>query len=131
MPANTSEQQKTTPKQDVFIQALLAGNSIVTAAKIAGCNEKTAHAWLKLPHVQDAYRTAQRTVFDESLSHLMTDVQDACATLKTIMKDSEVSASVRVRAAQIILEQAIEIHKVSELEAKIAELEALVKERAQ
>lgn len=129
MPANTSDQEKTTPKQDTFIQALLAGNSIVASAKIAGCNEKTAHAWLKLSSVKSAYREAQHVVFDDALSGLMLDVGEARATLVSIMKDTDATPSVRVRAAQIVLEQAIEMHKVSELEAKLAELEALVKER--
>lgn len=129
MPVNTSQEAKTTPKQDTFIQALLAGQTIVTAAGIAGCNEKTAHAWLKLPHVQKAYKEAQHHIFDEAILHIMSDIDEARTTLKAIMKDEEASPSVRVRAAQIILEQAIEAHKVSVLETKIAELEELVKER--
>lgn len=129
MPANTSQEAKTTPKQDAFIQALLAGNTIVTAASVAGCNEKTAHQWLKLPHVQTAYREAQHQLFDESILHIMSDIDEARTTLKAIMKDENASPSVRVRAAQIILEQAIEAHKVTVLETKIAELEELVKER--
>lgn len=134
MPANTSsarlkEEQKTTPKQDLFIQALLAGNPIVIAASAAKCNEKTAHAWLKLPHVQKAYRDAQHQVFSEAVNQLMLDTGDARSTLKEIMKDTGNPAGVRVRAAQIILEQSIQIHKMEELEQKIAELEELVKER--
>jgi len=95
MPINTSnqEEEKTTPKQDTFIQTLLAGNSIVASAKIAGCNEKTAHAWLKLPAIQKAYRDAQRVVFDEALSGLMLDVGEARATLISIMKDNEATPS--------------------------------------
>lgn len=129
MSVNISDQEKTTPKQDTFIQSLLAGNSIVTSAKAVGIAEKTAHLWLKLPSVQKAYRDAQHHVFDEALTGLMLDVGEARATLVAIMKDDEATPSVRVRAAQIILERAIEIHKVSELEEKIAELEQLVKER--
>jgi hypothetical protein len=120
---------KPTPKQDTFIQAQLAGNSIVASAKIAGCNEKTAHAWLKLPSVQKAYRDAQHVLFNEALAGLMLDVGEARATLLAIMKDSEATPSVRVRAAQILLEQSIQIHKCSEIEAKLTELESLVKDQ--
>lgn len=130
MPANTSsEEQKTTPKQDLFIQALLAGNSIVTAASTAKCNEKTAHQWLKQSHVQKAYRDAQRQVFNDALGQLMLDVGEARDTLKEVMKDSSAPHSARVRAAQILLEQSIKVHEISELEEKIVELEQLVKER--
>jgi len=45
MQENTSPTSdlKITPKQDKLIAALLAGNSIVVAAKMPGCNEAAAH----------------------------------------------------------------------------------------
>jgi phage terminase small subunit len=131
MPGNTSQEQKTTTKQDVFIQAMLAGNTIVTSAQIAGCNEKTAHAWLKLPCVQTAYTEAKRQVFNEALSQLMLDTGEARTTLKAIMKDETVQPGARVRAAQILLEQSISIYKHEEIEARLADLEAQLKERDQ
>jgi phage terminase small subunit len=111
--SGSDSEEKTTPKQDTFIQARLAGNSIVASAKIAGVAEKTAHAWLKLPHVQTAYRDAQRQVFSEALSQLMLDADEARSTLKDVMKDPLTPPGVRVRAAQIILEQSVSIHKRS------------------
>ena len=128
MQGKRSPQETTTPKQDKLIAALLAGNTIVEAATIAGCNETTAHAWLKLPSVQEAYTEAKHHVFDEALSQLMLDTGEARTTLKAMMKDASVPPNTRVRAAQIILEQAIDIHKVSELEQKIAKLEDLLKD---
>lgn len=131
MPENTSAQDtcQLSAKQSKFLAALLAGNTIITSAQVAGCNEKTAHAWLKLPHVKQAYKDAQQAVFDEAVNSLITDIGDARATLKVIMTDSEAPAATRVRAAQILLEQAIELHKMSELEARLAELEDQIKER--
>ncbi len=126
MQGNTSSEQ-VSPKQQKLIAALLAGQTIQNAASTAGCNEATAHAWLKLEHVRQAYNNAKRALFDEALSGLMLDVSEARATLRDIMKDAGAPHSSRVRAAQILLEQAIESHKMSELEAKIAELEDLVK----
>jgi len=131
MPENTSLDNvcQLSAKQSKFISALLAGNTIITSAKVAGCNEKTAHAWLKLPHVKQAYKDAQQAVFDEAVNALITDIGDARATLRAIMKDEEAPAATRTRAAQILLEQAIELHKMSELEGRLAELEQLVKAR--
>jgi hypothetical protein len=112
------------PRQERLIEALLAGNSIIASAKIAGCNEKTARRWLKQNDVQAAYRTAQRVVFNEALSCLMIDIGDARAVLCAIMRDTEAPESSRVRAAQIILEQAIASYRTGELEERLCELEA-------
>ena len=128
MPVNDSDLELT-PKQDKLIAALLAGNSIVVAAKVAGTSEKAAHIWLKLAHVQMAYNAAKRTLFDESLSLLMFNVDDAIKGSKGIAKDTEVSANVRLRAYQIWLEQAVSLHKMSELEQKIEQLEQLLKDK--
>ena len=129
MPVNDSETQELTPKQDTFIAALLAGNSIVVAAKVASIGEKAAHAWLKLPHVQSAYKAAKHTLFDESLSSLMSGIDTAITGIKGIAKDEETPANVRLRAYQIWLEQAINLHKMGELEQKVNELELLLKDR--
>jgi uncharacterized protein (UPF0147 family) len=129
MQGNASHSEKTTPKQDKLIAALLAGQTIMTAAAVAGCNETTAHAWLKLPHVRAAYQEAQRQIFDDAVNQLMLSTADARATLDTIMKDPEVPPAVRVRAGQILLEKSIELHKMSDLERKVATLEQLLKEK--
>lgn len=129
MPVNTSSgEQKLSMKQQRLITALCSGHTITAAARIADCNEKTAHIWLKQTHVQAAYQEAQNEMFSQALKSLLHVVEDAVKTLKTIMIDQDQPASARIRAAQILLEQAIEIHKVSDLEAKIAELEQAVKE---
>src|SRR5260370_1347692 len=92
--------ETTTSKQDIFIQMLVAGQTIIDAVQRAGIAEKTAYNWMKLPHFQAAYAEAKKRVFDESLSLLMTDISDARATLKAIMKDDSVTPGARVRAAQ-------------------------------
>jgi phage terminase small subunit len=127
--ANEDAPQALSVKQEQLIAALLAGANIQVAASTAGVNEKTADRWLKLPHVQQALKDAQRALFDESLNSLMLGASEAVNTLTALMKDSEVPPGNRIRAAQIVLEQAIELHKMSELEARLAELEQLVKVR--
>ena len=130
MPQNVSAtgEKALSPKQNTLISALLAGHTITVAAAAAGVNQKTAHAWLKLPHVQSAYQVAQKELFDEALAGLRLKVQKAIDTLDRNMSSDEVPASSQIRAAQIVIEQAIAVHKMSELEAKVAELERAVKD---
>lgn len=112
-----------TAKQETFIMAMLSAPSIVEAARITGINEKTARRWLKLPEVRTAYQGAQREVYDASLTTLKLAVHDAVSVLTQTMKDELTPASTRVRAAQIVIEQAVELQKMSELEQKLVELE--------
>jgi transposase-like protein len=121
--------EEVTPKQRMLITAMLSGKSIVDAAKEAGIAAKTAHQWLKLAQVQAAYRDAQHALFDDAIRLFMTDMNDARITLRTLMKDIETPAATRVRAAQLIIEQSINLNKMSELEQKLAELEEIVQER--
>jgi len=79
---------------------------------------------------QDAYKAAQRALFDDSLSLLMAGVEDAVKGIKAIAKDDEIQPQVRLRAYQIWLEQAIGLHKMSELESKVEELEQFLKDRS-
>lgn len=118
-----------TPKQGKLIEALLTPLSITAAARAAGIGEATARRWLKLPHFQAAYQAAQKQLFNQALTGLMQKVDRAIETLDRNMTGEDVPASTQVRAAQIVLEQAIAVHKMGELEEKYRELEQLVKQQ--
>lgn len=102
------EKASPTAKQLQLIAALAAGKSIVDAAKACEINESTAHRWLKLPAVQSALEDAKQQAFHEALSLLRAGTKAAITTLANSMKAE--SESVRLRAAQIWLEQAIALH---------------------
>lgn len=120
-----TEESELSVKQQQLIAALIAGNHIVVAAKAVGIAEKTAHTWLKKPHVQEAYRAARQAVFDESLDELRDGVSLAIAALKRNL--TAIEPAVQVRAAHIWLTQAIQVHKMEQLEARLQELEEMVK----
>ncbi len=129
MTASDSPAEELTPKQDSLITLLLAGIDIKAAARNIGIGEKTAHRWLKLPHFLTAYKSAQQSLFDDNLSELRSGVSTAISTLKRNMTGEEVPPSTQVRAAQIWLDSAIELHKMSELEARLMEIEERLKGR--
>jgi len=122
---SSGENSELTVKQQQFIAALIAGNTIIIAAKVAGISERTAHNWLKLPRVQAAYKAAKSSVYDEALEGLRDSVSQAIDTLKSNLKAIE--PAVQVRAAHIILTQSIQVHKIEALEARIQELEEALK----
>jgi len=121
MMADNGGSGELTPKQETFIAALLAGHTIQVSAKAAGIGERTAQRWHKQPHIQAAYKASQRQLFEQALTGLMLKVDKAIETLDGAMENGE-TYSVRVRASQIVLEQAVQIHKIDEVEAEVREL---------
>lgn len=118
-----------TRKQETFIAALLTLPTVDGAATAAKVSRQTAYEWLKLPHVQDAYAQARHEAFDSALQSLMSLTEDAITTLKKMMKDDEAPHAVRVRAAQIVLDKAIEVYKNEALEERLYALEEALKDK--
>lgn len=122
------DSEQLTPKQEALIAALLAGQSITSAAKAVGVHERTARRWVTLPHFKADYREAQARVFDEHIDKLVVGVPAVLAAmLKHIRADVEPTAATQIRSAQVWLEQAVAQRKMAELELKILELEELIK----
>lgn len=116
-------------RQEAFIAALLKPMTVDAAAKVAGVSDRTAHRWLRLPHVQLALETARHEAFDSALEELRAGVAVAITTLLKVMTSDDSRAYVRVQAAAIWLQTALQVHKMSDLEAKVSELETLLKGR--
>jgi phage terminase small subunit len=121
------ENSELSVKQEQFIAALIAGNSIIVAATVAGVSERTAHNWLKQPAFNQAYRDAKQFVFDEALEGLRDYTKGAIDRIKSIMDGAEIDPAVRLRAAHIVLTQGIQVHKIEVLEQRIQELEEALK----
>ena len=117
-----------TGKQQQFVEALLASSNITIAAKSAGVSLRTAQRWYTEPAIKDACRAGRAAMFDAALQSLCDAVGKAVDTLVIHMGDSETPAPTRVRAAQIVLERAIDVHKMADLERKVEELQQLVQE---
>src|ERR1700753_2663546 len=99
MQENTRIEKKPSAKQIKLIGAIIAGNSILAAAKLAECDQATAHAWLKLEHVKKALNEARQEVFSETIALLKTDMKYARNVILKVMADEEVPPGTRLRAA--------------------------------
>ncbi len=114
-------------KQSALLGALVSGQKIEAAAKSANVAIRTAYRWQKLPAFQESLKAAQDAVFDKQLAMLKSGMGAALSCLARNMSE-KVPPAVQVSAARFWLEQAIDIHKMHELEAKIGELERLLKQ---
>lgn len=106
------------------IVALLSKKSVNQAAQEAGISVRTLWRWLQNPDFQAAYRQTQRQVVEQALTALQQATGQAVETLRRNL-DCE-RASVEVRAAEIILSQALQAMELSEYELRIRRLEEIV-----
>jgi hypothetical protein len=119
-----TENGKLSTKQQTFVLALLSARNLRDAARLASIGERTAYRWMELEAVKTAYVAAQQDVFNAGLLTLKLAIDKAVKTLERHLEAEETPPGAQIRAAQIIIEQSIELHKLAELEAKIADLEA-------
>ncbi len=110
-------------KQEEAIAALLTHRSVEEAAKAAGIGTRTLLRWLQNPEFQTAYREARRAAFGQSIARLQQASTAAVSTLMKIMVDSNAPASVRVRAADSVLDHAKHAIEIEDVEVRVRALE--------
>ena len=84
----------------------------------AGIGVRTLLRWLKLPEFQSAYRQARRDAFGQAIARLQQGTSAAATTLLKVMIDPGAPASVRVRAADSVLNHATKAIEIEDIEAR-------------
>lgn len=120
--------EKPTSKQEAFLAALLTAPTLAEAAKAAKIGESTARRWLTLPTVQSAWLDMRRQVVDQALLTVQNATAEAVATLRGCLAD-DMPPGVRVRAATAILDTAIRTVEISDLAARIEQIEQALEEQ--
>ncbi len=114
------ERQTLTPRQQRAIVALLSEASARAAAASCGVAERTLYRWLADKTFRRAYREASRRLLDDAVGKLRAGAADAIDTLRSALKAE--GESVRVRAAQVLLDAALKADG-DELAARVEALE--------
>ena len=79
--------------------------------------------WQKEPEFQKALQQARRAAFGQAIARLQQMSGAAVATLGKMMVDQTPPPSTRVRAAEVIINQAAKAIELEDIEARVAELE--------
>jgi hypothetical protein len=120
--------EKQSRKEDEVILALLTEPTLERAAKKCRIAVKTLWRWLQQPEFQARYREARRVLFKEALLHLQQCSEKAVWALTRNLQCAV--PSVEVKAALGILEHAIKASHLYELQDRVSELEASLKNRS-
>jgi transposase-like protein len=110
-------------KMEEAVAALLTQRNVEEAARAVGIGPATLLRWMKVPEFQTAYREARRAAFSQSIARLQQGTSAAATTMLKLMIDPNTPASVRVRAAECIMNHAIKAIEIEDIEARVTELE--------
>lgn len=116
-----------TRKQESAIASLLSTTTIKEAAAQAGIGEVTLWRWLQEQEFAAAYRAARRQVVERAISELQSATGEAVEALKRNLACE--NPAVEIRAARIIIEQAIKGVELVDLQERVERLEGLLEEQ--
>jgi len=102
-------------KMELAIAALLSHRSLEDAARAVGVSTNTLLRWMKEPEFLAMYQEARRLAFSQSLGRLQEASGAAVTTTLKIMVDPNAPLGIRLRAAEIVLEQAAKAAEVEKL----------------
>lgn len=123
MAQNGTVSKELSSKQAKYVDALLVGTTVLVAAKTAGISPRTAARWKQDRTIQRELQDRRKAQFNETLDAFRAGLPTAMALVLETIRDKEAPQSVRLRAAQIWIEHALQIHKMEELELRIQLLE--------
>jgi len=110
-------------KKEEAIAALLNQRNVEDAAKAVGITASTLIRWMQIPEFAAAYREARRAAFGQAIARLQQASTAAVSTLLKIMVDTNAPASVRVRAADSVLDHSRQAIEIEDVEVRVAALE--------
>jgi len=116
---------------EAAVAALLTQRNVEEAARTVGVSVPTLMRWQKLPEFQAAYREARRMAYSQAVAKLQQGTTAAATTLLKVMLDQGTPASVRVRAAECIMNHSAKAIEIEDVETRVTELERAAEESKQ
>lgn len=117
-----------TYRQEKAIMLLLKNKKMEEVAQELGISTKTLYRWLKQDAFKERFAEVRQELFNEALNSLKTLTKQAIDTLDDILRNGTKETS-RVTASKTVLELALRLKEVEELEQRVEELEKIVEGR--
>jgi DNA-binding MurR/RpiR family transcriptional regulator len=110
-------------KMEAAVTALITQRNLEEAARAVGISVATLVRWQRDPGFQKAYREARRATHQQSVARLQQATGAAVTMLLKVLVDPSTPASVKVRAAESVLEHSAKAIELEDIEVRVAELE--------
>jgi hypothetical protein len=117
-------------KMEAAIVALLSHRTLEEAARAVGISPNALLRWQQDPEFDAAFRRARLAAYGQTTGRLHQASGAAVNAVLKIMIDASAPASVRLRAADIVLAHTSKSVEIESIEVRLAELERAV-ERAE
>jgi hypothetical protein len=103
--------------------AVLTQRNLQEAAHEAGIGIATLMRWQKVPEFQEALRIARREALSQTIGRLQQGASAAATTLLKVMLDQNTPASIRIRAADSVMNHALRAMELEDVLERLTELE--------
>ena len=124
MAENGVQPKELTPAQIKAVHAIVAARDVRAAAAACGTPERTLHRWLQVEAFKLAIAEQESFIVDYAMRRLLLLQDKAIDTIEGVLDSAEVPASVRLRAALGMLDTAIKLRELRDLEIRLVALEA-------
>lgn len=114
---------------NALVSALLSCSTIKQAAESVGLSEQAVYSRLRKVDFRTKLQNARTTQFQVISSKLEDANFKALDTLINILDDMEVSAGVKVRASQILLDLSLKNREQADIISRIQTLEEMLKKQ--
>ena len=115
-----------TPRKRKAIAALLTTCDTTQAAQVAGVSRVTIYKWMRDQAFKDALKAGAAEALESLSRSLVTLGDKAVKALGAALDDTAAGASVKVRAADVILSRLLQLKELIDLESRVTELERTV-----
>lgn len=120
---------KLSVKQELAINELLKGNSIVDSAKNIGISEATLNRWLANSEFKVVLNERKGLIVDNCIDKVNLMGNKAIKVLDSILDNESASDNVKFNASKSILDMILKFNEQRNIIDKMKELEELLRER--
>lgn len=118
--------QELTKGQRRAIEALLNTKSVREAAELAELGERTVFRYLGDPFFRQQLSAAEGDLIDQATRRLLALQGAALDTFEGVLASEEASDTVRLRAAQSVLDSLLKLRELRNIEARLVALESAI-----
>lgn len=120
------EEKELTARQLKTITYLLENDSIERAAQKANVSRGTIYNWLKQESFKNRLEQERKILFEEGLNALQGAASKAAITLVQLLQSKD--ESTKRLAAKEIINVALKVTEIRDLEARVSQLEELLEQ---
>ena len=116
-------------RQELAINELLKGNSIVESAKNVGVSEATLNRWLANTEFKVVLNERKSIIVDNCIDKINLLGNKAITVLNSMLDDENGSSNVRLNASKSILDMILKFNEQRNIMNKMKEIEELLNEK--